>query len=120
MAARRTPKAETTVDATTEVPKMDSIRTAKKGKSRAERKTGAKKPSVLDAAAMVLSELGHAMTCKEMIDTMTAKGYWRSPGCRTPRATLYSGILREIHIKGASARFRKTERGKFTLSNTDS
>ena len=42
-----------------------------------------------------------------------AKGYWKSPGGKTPHATVYSAIIREIGTKGAEARFRRTERGKF-------
>jgi hypothetical protein len=61
----------------------------------------------------VLAEAGQAMTCQEMIETMAAKGYWTSPGGKTPHATLYAAILREIQVKGAATRFQKTERGKF-------
>jgi hypothetical protein len=50
-----------------------------------------------------------------MIDAMAAKGYWTSPGGKTPHATLYAAILREITTKGKEARFKKTERGKFTI-----
>jgi hypothetical protein len=50
-----------------------------------------------------------------MIDAMAKKGYWSSPGGRTPAATLYSAIIREISIKGTEARFKKTERGKFSI-----
>jgi hypothetical protein len=46
---------------------------------------------------------------------MSAKGYWKSPGGKTPDRTLYSAILREIATKGKDARFKKTERGQFTL-----
>ena len=54
------------------------------------------------------------MTCKEMIDAMAAKGYWSSPGGKTPRRhALHAAILREIDTKGAEARFVKTEPGKF-------
>jgi hypothetical protein len=53
------------------------------------------------------------MNCQEMIDAMAAKGYWSSPKGLTPSATLYSAILREVNTKGAAARFKKTERGKF-------
>jgi hypothetical protein len=74
----------------------------------------AKKLSALDAAVRVLNESGQAMNCQEMIEAMAAKGYWTSPGGKTPSATLYSSILRELKTKGADARFRKTERGKFT------
>jgi hypothetical protein len=71
-----------------------------------------KKVSALDAAAKVLAEEGKPMTCQELIDAMAAKGYWSSPGGKTPAATLYSAILRELS-KGADSRFAKTERGKF-------
>jgi hypothetical protein len=72
-----------------------------------------KKLSALDAAAKVLAETGQAMTCQELIAAMAAKGYWTSPGGKTPAATLYSAILREITTKGEASRFQKTERGKF-------
>jgi hypothetical protein len=47
---------------------------------------------------------------------MEAKGYWKSPGGKTPWATLYSALAREIAVKGDASRFRKTDRGKFTLA----
>jgi hypothetical protein len=53
------------------------------------------------------------MNCKEMIEAMAAKALWTSPGGKTPHATLYSAIIREIALKGKEARFVKTERGKF-------
>ncbi len=79
-------------------------------KPAAEKKIGA-----IDAAAKLLAETGQPMTCREMIEAMASKGYWASPGGKTPQATLYSAILREIATKGAQARFKKTERGKFVL-----
>ena len=75
-----------------------------------------KKLSALDAAARVLGESGQAMNCQEMIEAMAAKGYWSSPGGKTPSSTLYSAIHRELKTKGSDARFRKTERGKFSLA----
>ena len=75
-----------------------------------------KKMSAIDAAAKVLGEAGAAMNCQEMIKAMGEKGYWTSPGGKTPHATLYSAILRELQNKGNDARFQKTERGKFTAS----
>jgi hypothetical protein len=53
------------------------------------------------------------MTCREMIAAMADKGYWTSPAGKTPHATLYSAVLREL-AKGSASRFQKTERGKFT------
>ena len=74
-----------------------------------------KKLSALDAAAKVLAETGQAMNCQELIAAMAAKGYWTSPGGKTPQATLYSAVIRELTVKGKEARFVKTERGKFAL-----
>jgi hypothetical protein len=56
------------------------------------------------------------MGCKEMIEAMAAKGLWTSPGGKTPAATLYSSIIREIATKGKDARFVKTERGRFAVN----
>ena len=77
---------------------------------------GDAKLSAIDAAAKVLGEKKQPMNAKEMIKAMQAKGYWKSPGGKTPHATLYSAILREINNKGKESRFKKTERGKFALN----
>jgi hypothetical protein len=75
-----------------------------------------KRTSAIDAAAKVLAGSKQAMTCKELIEAMAAKGLWSSPGGKTPHATLYSAILREINEKGKEARFKKTERGHFAAN----
>ena len=85
-----------------------------KAKKTKERK--AKKTSALDAAVRVLEEAGQPMTCQEMIEATAARGYWTSPKGKTPAATLYSAVLREIATKGKDARFVKTDRGKFGLA----
>lgn len=74
------------------------------------------KLSALDAAAKVLAESKEPMTSKAMIDAMSAKEYWTSPGGKTPHSTLYAAIVREISTKGTEARFTKTERGHFALA----
>jgi hypothetical protein len=66
----------------------------------------------------VLAEAGRAMACPELIAAMAEKGYWSSPAGRTPSATLYSALLREITTKGARSRFRKAGRGLFALLTT--
>ena len=81
---------------------------AKKAKAPKERRV-----SAIDAAAQVLAASKEPMNAKEMIEAMTAKSLWSSPGGKTPHATLYSAIIREISLKGKEARFVKTERGKF-------
>ena len=73
----------------------------------------AQKLSALDAAAKVLGETGKAMNCKELIEAMAAKGYWKSPAGKTPSATLYASIIKEIATKGKESRFQKTDRGRF-------
>jgi hypothetical protein len=87
-----------------------------------EKKTRTRKPaaepkpkrvSALDAAAQVLADAGQPMRAKEMIDAMAERGLWSSPGGKTPEATLYAAIIREIATKGDAARFRKVERGQF-------
>jgi hypothetical protein len=95
-------------------PKKKAPKTTKVAKSQAEPK--AKKLSAIDAAAKVLASAKEPMTSKEMIEAMAAKGLWASPGGKTPHATLYSAILREITTKGKEARFKKTERGHFTAN----
>ena len=74
-----------------------------------------KRPSGLDAAAQVLKDAGQPMNTKTMVETMLAKGLWATEG-KTPAATIYAAILREIHVKGKDARFKKTDRGLFTLN----
>jgi hypothetical protein len=63
----------------------------------------------------VLAETGQPMTCQQLIDVMAAQGYWSSPGGKTPQATLYAAISKEIVAKGAQARFVKSQRGQFAL-----
>ena len=89
-----------------------------KGKTKGKGKgQGTKHPdggmSCLNAAAKVLAEKGEPMNCKEMIEAMAAKGYWTTPGGKTPWATLYSSIAREIRDKGKESRFKKGDHGKF-------
>jgi hypothetical protein len=102
-----------TPEATTPPAEAADAKPAKTRKARAEKP---KKMSALDAAAKVLGEAGSAMNAKEMIEAMASKGYWTTPGGKTPHATLYAAILREITAKGKEARFAKTERGKFALN----
>ena len=74
----------------------------------------AKRMSALDAAAKVLCEYTEPLSVKQIVESMSQRGYWQSPGGKTPHATLYSAMLREIAGKGTESRFIKIERGKFT------
>ncbi len=75
-----------------------------------------KKLSAIDAAAQVLAKSKASMNCKELIEALSAKKLWTSPGGKTPHATLYSAILREIKSKGKDSRFKKKERGQFVAN----
>lgn len=77
--------------------------------------TRARKPSGLDAAARVLKNANEPMRCKDIVQRMLDQGLWSTSGA-TPHATIYAAILREITTKGPDARFRKTDRGMFTLN----
>ena len=79
------------------------------------RGNGGKRPSGLDAAAKILAEGGVSLNAKEMVERMLAKGLWKTNG-KTPAATIYAAIIREIATKGDASRFCKVERGKFTLA----
>ena len=64
---------------------------------------------------LVSYEATEPLTTKQMVEAMSVKGYWSSPGGKTPHATLYSAILRELQNKGDASRFVKTDRGHFQL-----
>jgi hypothetical protein len=92
-------------------------RPKQRSKTAPEAGDGDDKLSAIDSAAKVLAEAGEPLNAKQMIEAMAAKGYWTSPGGKTPHATLYSAILREITVRGDAARFKKTQRGHFAINN---
>ena len=96
-----------------------SARTAKDAKVQKKAtvaKTGGKgKMSGLDAAAKVLGDATEPLSCRQMVEQMLAQKLWATAG-KTPAATIYAAILLEIRAKGDAARFRKVERGRFTLA----
>ena len=95
-------------------PRKKAVSNAKTASTNAEAKD--KKLSAVDAAAKVLADTKQAMNAKELIEAMAAKSLWTSPGGKTPWATLYSALTREINTKGSDSRFKKTERGKFAAN----
>ena len=111
------PVARKTTKGVKAAPKKSAPAKKANEKPAANGKATDKKISALDAAAKVLEGSKNPMTTKEMIEAMATKGLWSSPGGKTPHATLYSAILREIGAKGKEARFKKSERGKFVSNN---
>ncbi|MFN7022564.1 MAG: winged helix-turn-helix domain-containing protein [Phycisphaerales bacterium] len=97
--------------------KPADAKTAKSGKApkapKAPKEKKPKRVSALDAAAQVIAGADKPMRAKEMVAEMEAKGLWKSPSGKTPEATLYAAIIREIAAKGEKARFRKHDKGQF-------
>jgi hypothetical protein len=93
--------------------------TSKEATPKAPKPDKPRRVSALDAAAQVLAASSVPMRVKEMIAAMEAKGLWKSPGGKTPEATLYAAIIREIAAKGTAARFRKHERGVFVAGKAN-
>ncbi len=112
---------------TKNVPKRGSKKIlSQTSKRSANRTSGRKRPSkagtrmsALDAAEKVLSESKQPLRSKEMIERMGMQGYWTSPGGKTPHATLYAAIQREIETKGKQTRFKKLDRGLFALNENE-
>lgn len=72
-----------------------------------------KRVSALATAAIVLAESGTSMSAKSMVETAAAKGLWQTRSGKTPEASVYAAIIREIAAKGSEARFVKVDRGLF-------
>lgn len=70
-----------------------------------------KRVSGLDLAAKVLAEAKEPLQAKAIAERAMAAG-WQTTG-KTPHATLYAAMIREIAKKGKEARFEKTDRGLF-------
>lgn len=93
--------------------KKNTTKAAKPAKARAPKPPAEKKVSALDAAAIVLTKAKKPMGTKDLIAAMAEQGLWTSPGGKTPHATLYAALLREINVKGKESRFRKADKGQF-------
>lgn len=70
-----------------------------------------KSRSGLDLAADVLAEADQPLNAKAITERVIAAG-WQTDG-KTPWATLYASMTREIVKKGKASRFRKMDRGLF-------
>jgi HB1/ASXL restriction endonuclease-like protein with HTH domain len=114
MATKKTSKKAPKATKAAATPKVKADKPAKKAKTPKEAKE--KKLSAIDAAAQVLAASKEPMNAKEMIEAMAAKELWTSPGGKTPHATLYSAIIREIATKGKESRFVKKDRGQFAAN----
>jgi hypothetical protein len=110
---------ETTKAAVASNAKAESNGKAPTKKVRSKKADGNKKPkrvSALDAAAQVLKETNKPMRATELIEAMAERNLWKSPGGKTPHATLYAAMVREARDKGDASRFAKVDRGMFAFN----
>jgi hypothetical protein len=75
----------------------------------------AKRLSGLDAAAQVLRAAGEPLNVGAIMERIAAEGLWQTSG-KTPGATIYAAMIREIAAKGTAARFQKVDRGRFAAA----
>jgi restriction system protein len=80
-----------------------------------EEEAKARKLSLLDAAVEVMKQLDEPLGAKDLTVKVIGLGLWSTKG-KTPEATLYSALIREIANKGEQARFKKVSRGRFALT----
>ena len=92
---------------------------ASKKYAKAEAKSAKpKRVSLLDAAATILAGSKEPMAAKAIVEAVVERGLWKPGAGKTPAATLYAAMVREISKKGDAARFSKVDRGQFTAPNT--
>jgi len=80
---------------------------------KSKRDSATKRKGILDFAAEILAKAKEPMSCKDIVEKAQAAG-WTTSG-KTPHATLYAAIIREISKKGKDARFEKVDRGRFRI-----
>lgn len=85
-------------------------------KTKTKEETPVKSLSLINAAAAVLERSEMPMSVKDIIEKAKASNLWTPGEGKTPEQTLYSAIVREIKVKGATSRFRKDSRGRFAYA----
>ncbi len=112
----KTTRANTAATAAKPKPKATAKAKTAKNATRANdaaKPTKPKRMSGLDLAAKVLAKAGEPLSAKAIAERAIAAG-WKTTG-KTPHATLYAAMIREIAKKGKEARFVKTDRGLFAV-----
>lgn len=121
LAAKPSPAAPkpTRAASTKEVKPTSSLKLPARAPTRTKPSSG--KLSALDAAARVLQglpakEAATGISTPTLIERMAEARLWTSPGGKTPAATLYAAIVREIGKKDGPCRFRRVSPGHFALA----
>jgi len=116
--AKKPTRANTAATVAKSKPKASTkampAKNATQPKQVAKQATKTKRVSGLDLAAKVLADSKEPLKAKAIAERAIAAG-WQATG-KTPHATLYAAMIREIAKKGKDARFKKTDRGLFTAS----
>lgn len=89
---------------------------SKQRKAKAPKPTLRKRASLLDAAATALADAKAPMQARNIVKAVVERGFWKPGAGKTPHATLYAAMTREIAAKGKNARFRKVNRGQFAAA----
>ena len=92
-----------------------SAKPAKRRGAAKEKPAEAKALSGLDAAAQVLREAAEPLNAQDLIARILERGLWKTEG-KTPAATIYAAMIREIKAKGSDSRFQKVDRGRFAAA----
>lgn len=119
MSKKKSTKKQSTKKQTKARPPTAKAKGEKKAaapKAKAAKEQKPKRVSALDAAAQVLAKASKPMHAQELITAMADQGLWKSPGGKTPHATLYAAMMREERDKKGEARFRKVDRGQFEFA----
>lgn len=116
-AASKNPRMSASAARAEGAAKQKAMREAKQKLAKPTKPAKAAKPkrvSLLDAAATVLASAKEPMQAKAIVEQVVQRGLWKPGAGKTPHATLYAAMTREIAAKGKDARFRKVDRGQFT------
>lgn len=70
----------------------------------------------LEAAVVVLREATEPLNAQDLVRRMIDRGLWTTAG-KTPAATIYAAIIREIRGKGLATRFHRAGKGRFTIAS---
>jgi len=114
--AKKPTRANTAATAAKGKAKATTKATPASNATRANDAAKPKRVSGLDLAAKILAEAKEPLQAKAIAKRAIAAG-WKTNG-KTPHATLYAAMIREIAKKGEDARFIKTDRGLFELNTT--
>jgi hypothetical protein len=110
MAKKTSKKKAATRKTTRKAATKTTAKTARAKKSGAKARA-TKRASGLDLAAKMLADSKEPLNAKDITERVIKAG-WKTSG-KTPHATLYAAIVREITKKGKDARFVKRDRGLF-------